>query len=115
MEEFVKCHAKECPLPATHAVPWTDGENFYCVIHAQKMIDVGNVMGFETPGKLARQMTDDEMLPTEPEMRYFLLEVKDDPRGLVFMRGLASLIQSDQEQGKSVKFKEIDKPETEEQ
>lgn len=57
------CDQKECEFPATHTMVWTENWQCYCLIHANKMLGVGDVLGFPTPRLTIRLMTSDEMLP----------------------------------------------------
>lgn len=63
-DSFRPCDQKDCPYPATHYLVWTKPQ-YYCLIHAQKMLNIGEAMGHPTPAATIRQLTIDEMLIDE--------------------------------------------------
>lgn len=58
---FRKCDESSCEFPATHWLVWTKPQ-VYCVIHANAMINLGNIMGFPTPASTVRPLTFAEMM-----------------------------------------------------
>lgn len=56
------CDERSCELPATHTMVWTDDWQCYCMIHANKMLAIGQALGHGAPRLTIRQMTITEMV-----------------------------------------------------
>lgn len=54
------CDTKDCELPATHFLVWA-GPMYCCIIHANGLLNLGEVMGFPTPSLTVRPLSPDEM------------------------------------------------------
>lgn len=63
---FRLCDQEGCELLATEWLVWTKPQ-CYCIIHAQKMLNVADAMGHLTPAATYRKMTPDEMYPESEE------------------------------------------------
>lgn len=56
------CDQEGCELLATHTMIWTDKWQCYCIVHANKVLGLGEFMGHLTPKLTIRPMTIDEMV-----------------------------------------------------
>lgn len=57
---FRKCDTKDCELPATHWLVWTEPQ-YCCLMHAQGLLNVAAAIDFPTPRATLRRVTRDEM------------------------------------------------------
>jgi len=53
------CDSKDCEFIATHTLVWTK-QQYYCMVCANGMLNIGAAMGFPTPASTIRPMTPDE-------------------------------------------------------
>lgn len=65
-EVYRKCDQDGCEFPAVFYLVWIRPQ-YYCLEHANKMLQVGEAMGHPTPRATLRKLTIDEMLPEESD------------------------------------------------
>lgn len=66
-ENMRMCQQDDCILPATHVMNWGHETRYYCPIHAQWAIDLGDTLGYSVPRQTLRKLTPDEMLISQEE------------------------------------------------